>query len=391
MNKFLILILFVASFAASGEVRKLPSHCSSSSVHQIERPIYPDSIGPTFTYRFNVSQREDKNSPLIIFIPGGPGQTSMDMGLSYPYEFSIVRTDPRGMGCNEDKNLPSESLSSLAIAEDILALIRELKPKRYFIHGISHGTIVATMVAALAEKESDFRPEAVILEGTIGRVYKPGEYLEGFFKRWETVKSQLPKKLQTRLMKEEHPFGLTGKEWAAWLSSILIYGILPSGSDYALDQLVHLDSIKQQTTKPSEAKERIYKEIACREFVPDVRDVKFDLNWSKGNLIDSGLRLCTGTTLNRAFDAKNFKVKSPIYYFSGGLDPVTPPAHARYHFDSGASHRTLISIPQGGHTAFSTNLSDCSSDVWLGFLASDQSQVKKALKSCSLPSIVESK
>ncbi len=390
------LALALSIMATSYAEVKLPSRCNSAAVHKIELPVYHDQPTPTFTYRFSVSEREDLDAPLLIFVPGGPGQTSMEMPLSYPYDFSVVRTDPRGMGCNENPHLPTESLTSEAIAKDILAIIKTLKPKKYFIHGISYGTLVATMTASMAEAQNIKAPEAVILEGVIGRAYEADEYVNGTLERWKEVKAQLPLSLQKSL-KKKIPFGLTTKEWSAWISAILINGTLPVGVDYAVDELMlFADSsraneleglsyrIKPMTAPPTEMKKRIYKQIACREFVPDVRDVKYDYDWVNGDLIATNDRLCSDTVFDKPFDSKHFQIKAPTYYFSGQQDPVTPPAQAQYHFDNQTGSKMLIKVLKGGHTALSTNLADCSNQLWMEILKGNQDEFKKALNACAL-------
>ncbi len=153
---FTAAILLLTASASQANSQTLGSHCSSSAVREVSRPSYSDGRSGVFKLRYGVAEREDPDPPLIIFIPGGPGQTSMDAPLSYPSDFGVVRTDPRGVGCNARQSIPTDSFSSEAIAKDILAIVRDLKPKRYFIHAISYGTIPATIAAARADAAVEF-------------------------------------------------------------------------------------------------------------------------------------------------------------------------------------------------------------------------------------------
>lgn len=392
---FLLSFLFFALPLITKAQDNLPSRCNSSAVKKIEVPIYHNKTSPTFTYRFSVSEREDKDSPLLIFIPGGPGQTSMEAGLPYPYKYAIVRTDPRGMGCNANSLIPRDSLSSEAIARDIVSIVRELKPKRYFIHGVSHGTMVATIVGKILQEENLPGPEAIILEGVVGRAFLPDEYINDVLSQWRRVKSKLPSSLQESL-KNNIPFNLSPLEWSAWLSSILAYGILPDGSDFAYDQLMLFDpkadhddreilerTIKRTLSVPlTLQKINLFKEIACREFVPDIREVRYDYSWVNGNLVATDDRLCTGIPFDRAFDSKNYQIKAPIYYISGGMDPITPPAHARFHFENQTGARVLISVTEGGHNPLGVNLFDCANAFWINMLKKDFNEIETALQSC---------
>ena len=388
-------ILLSLSCLALANEESLPSRCNSSAIRKIEVPIYHNKNSPTFTYRFSVSEREDQDSPLLIFIPGGPGQTSMEAGLSYPYEYAIVRTDPRGMGCNKNSSIPQNSLSSEAIAQDIVSIVRELRPKRYFIHGISHGTMVATIAGKILQEENLPLPEAIILEGVVGKAFAPNEYINDVLSQWSRVKTKLPLSLQNSLQ-HQLPFGLSIPDWSAWLSSILAYGILPDGRDFAYEQLMLLDSqadpddreilertIKRTLSTPlTLEKINLFKEIVCREFVPDIREVRYDYSWSNGDLVATNDRLCAGIPFDRQFDSKNYQNTAPIYYISGGMDPVTPPSQALYHFENQKGPHVLISVAGGGHNSLGVNLFDCANAFWLGILKKDFHEIEIAMQSC---------
>lgn len=382
----------------------LPGYCDSQSVHQIQRPYAKGAAAkPSFIYRYSLGSEIRPNDPVVIFIPGGPGQTSMDMSIAIPSEFQLVRIDPRGVGCNEVSDLSDEDFNSEVLARDVLAVVRDLKLKKYIIHGISYGTIVATMAASLAESEGTPPPSAVVLEGVIGRAFQPGEYIQAYFDRWAQIKTSVSPEVLDLFKRTPLPFGLSSQEWAAWISSNLIFGILPDGENYLLSELANLEvqHIEQQkffrnrvvraVVAPSEAKTRLYRQIACREMVPDVRDVKYDFDFIGGNLTATDKNLCSGLTLDRGFDAKKYPVKSPLYYFSGDLDPVTPPAQARYHFDSQTGPRTLLTVHQGGHQPLSVNMGDCSPEIWRALATGITSRVITSLKDCSLTTQVDQK
>ncbi len=384
MLKFL-WILLISSFSMATE---LPARCYSEAVRVIERPF---SAGK-FEYRFGVSTRENADAPMIIFVPGGPGQTSMDMPLAYSNDFAVVRTDPRGVGCNESNALTTADFTSYEIALDILAVVRELKPKRYFLHGISYGTIPATIAASLAEKENLPLPEAVILEGTIGKAYEKDEYNQGILNAWKDEKKKLPKNVIDQLSSSKLPFNYSSRDWATYLSTALIFGVLPySGKTYFEETLPYLISDKRDYLElhmktfllpPNENRKEVYKAIACREFVPDVRDVKYDYDLVNGDLVVTDKKLCEGIPFDRPYDSKNYQVKSPIYYFSGNLDPVTSRQQALHHFNSQNVKRTFVSLERGGHQTLSGNLMDCFENIWLSILNS--SDLAKSLSQCLL-------
>lgn len=388
----LLFGLAVYSAFAHAEVT-LPRRCLGDNAHAIARG--------NFTYRYTMSEGSDPSAPTIIFIPGGPGQTSTDAALGVPSGMSLIRTDPRGVGCNQSEALTDADLSSEEIAKDILAIVRDQHLTRYILHGVSYGTVVATIAAALAQSEKTPPPMAVVLEGTIGRAFQAGEYDKGYIARWQKLRTQIPERLLADLSQTEMPLGISSRQMASWISALTIFGEVPMGDDYGLFQLKRLDGLHENpddsdnlrrqidkiTAPPSEARLRLYKNVTCHELVPDMHDVVYDFDFKNGELVDSGLRLCDGKSLDRPFDSANYQVPAPIYYFSGLQDPATPPFQARYHFENQKSaryQRTLVTITNGGHQALSNTLGDCVTPVWRSIVQGNADAFNTAVQSCTL-------
>ncbi len=406
------ILVSVTSLIASpvANAQNLPRYCSSEAVREVSRPHYSDGRSGVMKLRYGYADREDPNSPVIIFVPGGPGQTSMDAPLSYPSQVSTVRTDPRGVGCNESDSIPTDSLSSEAIAKDILAIVRDLKPKRYFIHAISYGTIPATIAAARAKAENTQLPEAVILEGTIGKAFQPDEYVSNYLTQWKKLKASLPADVVKQISSNPLPFGLSSRDFATWIAAILPFGTLPGDLDtsYARSELMKLSSsaskdereallarIKKTLTPPTAAKTRLYKEIACREFVPDVRDVKYDFTWENGDLGIANTSLCDGKKFDREYDSAQYQIPVPVYYFAGDADPITPTAQWKAHFDGQQGQKLATTVTGGGHPALSVNMSDCSQQVWDSILQhpefeGSEARLKAITAKCAMQTQVRS-
>ncbi|MCB9073880.1 MAG: alpha/beta hydrolase [Bdellovibrionaceae bacterium] len=391
------LIISQIIFIITSPGYALPNYCNSEVVHQIQRPYAKGK--KTFSYRYSVRDdiNTEENENVVVFVPGGPGQTSMDMLIALPNDFRLVRIDPRGVGCNENVALTDEDFTSEILAQDILAVVRDLHLKKYILHGISYGTVVATMVASLAESQKTVLPQAVVLEGVIGNAYGPDEYYKGYLSVWNRIKPQLPINIQHMLIQEPLPLGLSSKEWAAWITSNLIYGVLPQGDDAAVTQLLRLNAIQKSANDkekllsliqhfiapPTAGRTQIYTQITCRELVPDVRDVKFDFDLKGGDIVISNQNLCRNIKMDHPFDSKRYPVKSPIYYFSGEHDPVTPISQAQYHFNNQTGTRTWVQVSKGGHPALSVNLADCSPQVWQAIAENSSDKFKTAMQSCA--------
>jgi pimeloyl-ACP methyl ester carboxylesterase len=390
VSKFFVGLTMFGAWAQA-EVN-LPGRCFADNAHAIDRGH--------FTYRYTMSAGSDHSAPTIIFIPGGPGQTSTDIPLGVPSEMSLIRTDPRGVGCNQSDALTDKDLTSEGIARDILAIVRDQHLTRYILHGVSFGTVVATMAAALANSENTPPPMAVVLEGTIGRAFHAGEYDKAFITRWQRLRRQIPDRLRAELDRNELPLGVSSREMASWISALTIFAEMPTGRDFGLFQLQRLDRVHEEpddadnlrrqihnlTAKPNEGRMRLHKNITCHELVPDMRDVVYDFDLKNGELVDSGLRLCDGVSLDRPFDSANYQISAPIYYFSGLEDPATPPFQARYHFENQKTvgQRTLVTIKDGGHQAFSNTLGDCTTPIWRAIASGNSDEFDSALQTCTL-------
>lgn len=95
---------------------------------------------------------EHKDSPILLCIHGGPGQS--EIGYIRPYQealekrFLVVRWDQRGAGLSASPNLPQESFSLSHFVSDTLQvtdyLIQRFNQPKIFITGHSWGSILAT-------------------------------------------------------------------------------------------------------------------------------------------------------------------------------------------------------------------------------------------------------
>src|SRR5262245_41883587 len=82
--------------------------CDTAAVQRISRP-YWDGSTDTFEYAFEYHAASSPNLPTVVYIPGGPGQTSIgeseDWLSRLPAGYGVVLTDPRGVGCNANPDV----------------------------------------------------------------------------------------------------------------------------------------------------------------------------------------------------------------------------------------------------------------------------------------------
>lgn len=384
----LLPLLFTAlALAASPQ-------CRSSAARQLELPLFPGQANreEKFTYTYALGGEAGTDQPWIVVLPGGPGQAAIPMPLPMPSGFPVLRIDPRGVGCNAEPHLPTDALSSDLAAADVAAVIRREKLGSYILYGASYGTLLATLVAEKLEQDGGPRPRAIVLEGVLGRAFGPDEYFRAPLERWKSVNAQLSPETREELSASTLPFDAPSTHWAAYIASLLYAGVPAGGvKDLAIEQLERLRNprlrpfvakqIEKNASAPDPDRLRVFREITCREIAPDMRDLQFDFELVGGEFIPRHTDFCKGIKPGPLFDSAKISLRTPIYYFSGLLDPATPPDQARYHFEHQASaERALITVPNGGHLALSLNLGDCSPALW-GAIA-DHSPLPPALASC---------
>jgi pimeloyl-ACP methyl ester carboxylesterase len=206
----------------------------------MERPLFFDrKDSPTFAYSFKLYPGYDAMSPTVIFLPGGPGATSIGPGVmrgtllpQIPPEVSVLATDSRGSGCNaapSAETYPDAFYDARASAGDILAIIEQLQLEHYVIYGIAEGSVIGTIVASRAEAKN-MAPRALVLEGAIGAAWsgeRPGVEV-AFREGWQRTLAGVSDAVRTQLTAEPLPLHWSGEQWGALVQSLLPRGALPS-------------------------------------------------------------------------------------------------------------------------------------------------------------------
>jgi len=344
-------------------------------------PNQPDS--PTFGLSFKVYPGTDPAGPAVIFLTGGPGEAEIGTereadGL--PETFTWIETDLRGIGCNAPPSpdyYPDAFYGTVNFADDVLAIVKELKLTNYLIQAVSYGTELATVIASRAEAQGAVPPKALVLEGVLGRAFEADEDVEaGYLEGWDATKGRLPEDIRSQLEADPLPLGLSAEQWGGALETLLTIGATPiDGGPYADYRLSALDAGASDEAR-AELREfiiavsgslvddfgrRLFVEVACREL-------------SEDNFLGAELRagafvptdpVCADQAVDAAFAAADWPVTVPIYYYSGTADPATPPWQADAHFaaETGAP-RHLMRLARAGHNAFSVNLDDCKPALW---------------------------
>jgi pimeloyl-ACP methyl ester carboxylesterase len=385
-----------------------PAACTTSEVRSIERPLAPDAPkAGAFTYKFRVSPGTDPAAPVVIFLPGGPGQTSIEMTrdqLAVPERYIVVLTDPRGVGCNAPRGdqFADDFFTTANLASDVVAIVDELKPASYILYGISYGTLLATVTAAQADAAGQ-PPNAVVLEGVVARAFQPGEENAEYTRQWADALARQAPEVREQFTGDALPLGLTASEWggaiANWLSISTITGtgnlldlhlslLAPGTPKETLDQVAA--AVKQTAEGAAHSSHdrqllHLFERVGCRE----ITETNFDFfEVVRGALQPVG-DVCSAFRVTDPYDAAYHPVSAPIFYLNGTRDPNTPLAIAKTHVDrQPQTDRAFISVIDGGHNPFSLNLASCAGALWTSFEARGDG-LEAALATCEAPTMLE--
>jgi len=365
------------------------------------RHYWSDPLSQTFPYR---AERRDAGpgQPWVIYLPGGPGQTSIGAAPPGPGAYNWILTDPRTQGCNAVAGIPDESLTSEALARDVLAIIKaQAIPTGYLIYGQSYGTVVATILASLAEADlSAPKPGAILLEGVNGRAARAHALMwpsgtSGVItpqqEEWVRIRSLILPAAIAELDATPPPLGFTAEQRGAYLYAILPFGDYPVIGNYVASQVNKLagtpedrgalqKSISSALAAPS--REPIATQIRCRELWARVPTVTY----SGGQIIGIGDSCAAAGLTLTPWDSKVWSVAKPIIYFEGERDSLTDPENAGYHFWSHyGAPRTFVYVRGGaGHLPLSSQMfySGCRGSVWEGIVG--HTNLKTAVQGCNL-------
>lgn len=384
------LVGFLNSGLAIADVAN--DHCMGDDIIKIQRPYYPDRPNSErFVYSFRLSRDANPDAPYVIYLPGGPGNTSMESSrFGIPAGAHVVTTDPRGVGCNAfvRRDVSDEALQTRYLASDILAVVSYLQPKQYILYGQSYGTVLAIVAAHMAEEVGQ-HPAGVVLEGILGRAITPEDDVTAAF--WSRAKSRLSPEVREQFNAEKLPLGFSGEAWGSFISLIFNGGIqpvvslleflspnAPTGHRQILKNMVAAIATADASDTKTPA-DVLFRAIACRELQQQGR--KYILE--RGELKLVGENVCEGKTLDHRFDSARYQILAPIYYFEGEEDRATPLAMARYHFDNQRkAPKFFVTIPEIGHMSPITSLGDCKDLVWNSILSGDTKQVAPAIATC---------
>jgi pimeloyl-ACP methyl ester carboxylesterase len=356
--------------------------CDFAGVRSISLPWYHDQKNSNkFVYKYRVYRKPEFNKPTVVFIPGGPGQVSINNLIAtdklIPIDWGLILTDPRGVGCNDDKNIlyPPVFFKTEYIATDILGAIidSQIPISSIILYGASYGTVVATEIADIAARQGLESFKQIILEGTLGRSFIQKEYASEYETQWELYFSSLSEETKTALKNINTiitPSLLNS--WSDFLQEYLLVGGFQNKGhilDYPISLLLsangkeelvsqYLNSTIQSSTTLSNS-DQLWANIWCGELNSegDTWEPIFDTKASRLKVIQKQDNFrCHEVKQNSVYNASLKVIRENIIYFHGEADPAVPLWSGQYHFNNiqGSGYRILYIFPKMGHSPLRT-------------------------------------
>jgi len=365
----------------------LPAVCSSPEIVRIPRG---------FPYAFRFKPPATPGAPVLVYLPGGPGMTSIDQVPEFlPAGWGYLLTDPRGVGCNRLAELPPpEFFSSAAFTDDVIAAIDDRQLDRYVLYGISYGTLLATRVAATVDRA----PSAVVMEGVLGRAFQPGEYYAtASANQWTRLRAMMPDDVRTELDTSAEPYGVTSDGWSRALDQILLGGTAIVSLELAALSTSLPDDIRSQALAAlhmyadapelaDPASVQLYRGVACREIDDTAPADDLDPLFVHGQLVRNVAEVgtkCGDLHVTEPYDSAAYQFAAPAYYFVGQRDIATPPSQGAYAFEHHTGPAVRVISQEAGHLSLQLDQSSCASDV-LTSIASGGDDLPLVLATCPL-------
>lgn len=365
-----------------------------------EVPIDYDDLskGVTPIYAWFEGAPFNPSLPTIAHFTGGPGATSHwgSGELPSPENYNFLTIDFRGIGCSKPDKL-SDYLnpkfhSSVNIARDLEEIRKSLKIEKLTLHGVSYGTVPATIYASLFPQTTT----AVILEGTIYST----DSLYQFPQREKILLnavSKLPEKAKARVINLTHKYGMSPSWFFKWVRDTLLSNGAAKDLNEKLLKLEDdkfFDSFKKmliETYGPQPEFEKNllfvfnvvpYYMLSCQELSLGDANTTFELQWnfefvnefnknpSANTLTDfetepfsrfynEALNDCRKLNIlsSSGYHSKNYPIHVPVTYFQGLNDPATEINQAMFHYDKTAQGlKQLVVLNNGGHNPISEGI-----------------------------------
>lgn len=323
------------------------------------------------------AEKYDSNKPTYVFFLGGPGQNS-HQSMSFKFNFfktlgyNFLLMDQRGISFSRfekvEDSLNTENYSSEYTAKDMLSVIDSLGLKKVSVYGASYGTIPATIFASLFPD----RTTSVVLEGVVYDgdkvIYQDLHRIKILQKYYDSLSENLKTKIETlinekKLTEYELPGTLMailmmyGEDMLPFYTKVLNRALIENEFKSKADLVKAWGEISNETFPPKKSYSiippKLSNDICYKiEDSSDVNQILMIKEFGASELTS----FTTFTLKNRKIEplphsgyiksdtyknwpeskvyytAKNYPVKTPLFYLQGTFDGATPVTGATLHF-----------------------------------------------------------
>ncbi|MFP5519382.1 MAG: alpha/beta fold hydrolase [Bdellovibrionia bacterium] len=367
--------------------RRSPDLLLRENGHFVEVPL--DHKSPTkgsIKLYYRTETPFNPKLPSVVVFNGGPGLGAHQDFLKNTTEYNIILFDPRGVGCSRwssNKNPSSfPFLNSESIAQDIEFIRRDLKIAKWTVWGLSYGSAPATIYAHLYPE----RTQALLLEGVIrsGGSHlwsnsRRREMQEQVLRRLTVPELNVVTGLAAKLKIDPTWFGVKSRQYLSANGGAEIFiHYLRSLNSPSVQRQLKKEMLKVRTSQAFYylyKEEQVFAQIGCRELGLAVAESSDLEALSQTGLIyempgSAQQRYCStlGVIENNPYNAYNYPIRVPTYYFHGRDDVILPFEEAERHFNEVARGRAYLLIhDKGGHTPHLQLLREGNRQQWSVF------------------------
>jgi pimeloyl-ACP methyl ester carboxylesterase len=256
---------------------------------------------------------ENINAPLIIHVQAGPGlpiiseANEIEKKLRLENDFLVAYWDQRGCGKSFSKNIPSETINLVQMADDVIActkyLLKKYNKDKAIIIGYSIGATISLMAAA--KDSSIFRTLFVV--GTDVDIPYANQYVLDFA-MGKAIAGNNKKLLQKINALKSQPI-VDAKKFQQRAKIVTNLGGIKADSNY--------NSLVLNT----------------------VKNILLSRFYGIGGLVKTmkGIEFCQNALLPELNQLNLFqkvtKVSIPVHFIQGSLDAIAPMARGRAYYD----------------------------------------------------------
>ena len=371
---FLGVMLF---FVASACVKKRHSGADLTSgggplISQVKVPYnYDNQNGLFFSLEYADWKGTDDSLPAVLYIPSHPYLWDYEAARhDIPAKFRVITFTPRGFGHSSVAAadlIMEEFFTSANIAKDALTVLANTGVQKFIIYGAHYGSGIATIAAQFADgSNAPGLPQMIslILDTGMGRAYTSREErFTSYITAWNNLRDKLPKETTQKFLAGQLP-GIAKDDLGFFVENTLF--LWPASALQLLNG-VRGHALETRAKKLEQLQDRRVTTLLCREFFDSwyPANLTFD---SEGNLVISApngqVNVCAGE--KALFDAKNFTIKSPIYYFWDTNSVRFPRWQMEYHRDQvqGGGSKSFFAVRGDDQGSTVMPLLKCQEAIW---------------------------